>query len=364
LVLCTILLLVLSVPNPVALGVATVAAIIPAVFYSLLVIYLDRYEAEPWYTLLGAFLWGAVVAVVFSVIAQLVAGGIVHSAYGAGASEFFGLVIGAPVSEELTKGAALLVLLLLFRHEFDNTLDGIVYGALVGLGFAMTENILYFGTTYQAEGPVGFGFLFVLRAVLGGFAHALYTATTGAAIGWARAQYGRGFRRVLVPLGGITLAILLHALWNGSIYAFSTWFGDDASAWTVLLIIFGGPIFFILPGVVTAVVIAVIVNRRVLRILKEQLGAEVPAGVISPEEYAALTDARLRRTTSWRVLREGGVRRWLAWRRFNRLAADLAFQKYHASRGELGRRGLRSYSDTALRHRIIAARGRMGTVSG
>src|SRR2546423_1696685 len=80
-------------------------------------------------------------------------------------------------------------------------LDGIVYGSLVGIGFAMTENVLYFGREYVQDGLVGVGLLFYFRVVLGGLGHALYTGTTGAALGYAREIQHRWLGLLLVPLG-------------------------------------------------------------------------------------------------------------------------------------------------------------------
>jgi len=349
---CVILLLVLSIPNPIALGLSTIAAVVPAIGYSLIVLYIDRYEAEPWYTLLGAFLWGAVVAVVFSVILELIADSIVFAAYGPEASEFIGLAVTAPIVEELTKGAALVVLLIAFRNEFDDVLDGIVYGALVGLGFAMTENILYFGAVFLEEGIVGLGVLFVLRVVLGGFAHALYTGTTGAALGWARSQYGRGALRVLVPLGGLLLAILQHALWNGTAYYLAENTGDDAS-WSELLLIFlFEPAAFLLPPLITVAIIAEVANRRQLRIIREQLSDEVARGTLTGSALVTLSDARLRRRASRTAFTSGNLERWSTQRRFMQIASDLAYQKYHRSRGETHRRGLRRRTDDQLRREL------------
>ena len=50
----------------------------------------------------------------------------------------------APLIEEPTK-AIILFAIVRSRH-FDNTTDGFVYGAAAGLGFAMTENFMYFGS--------------------------------------------------------------------------------------------------------------------------------------------------------------------------------------------------------------------------
>ena len=53
------------------------------------------------------------------------------------------LELGAPVTEEASKGLFLLLLLWWRRAELDGVLDGIVYAGMVGIGFAFTENILY-----------------------------------------------------------------------------------------------------------------------------------------------------------------------------------------------------------------------------
>ena len=47
--------------------------------------------------------------------------------------------ISAPIAEEITKALGVLLIFWLLRAEFDNLRDGIVYGALVGLGFNWFE---------------------------------------------------------------------------------------------------------------------------------------------------------------------------------------------------------------------------------
>ncbi|MEZ4568885.1 MAG: PrsW family intramembrane metalloprotease [Thermomicrobiales bacterium] len=342
-----------SVPNPVALAIASFAAIVPATVYSFMVLLLDRFESEPWYTLLGAFIWGAVVAVVFSVIFGSIAGGIVIVAWGEEAANLFGLVIGAPLFEESTKGAALLVLLLAFRHELDSMLDGIIYGALVGLGFAMTENILYFGSFFLDGGLAGLIVGFFIRAGIGGFSHAIFTACTGAGIGWARSQYGKGAWRFVVPFAGLGLAMFLHGSWNGSAVIGGYL---DASPGALLLMI--GFLFFglVVPPFITILIIAYLSWKRQLQILRVQLADEVNQGTITAEEYTMLTDPGLRRRKHWGTLFSRGVRRWLQQHRFSRLTSQLALQKHHASQGELEPRGLMKRSDAELRADIASAR--------
>src|SRR5262249_52130211 len=47
--------------------------------------------------------------------------------------------ISAPIAEEIAKALGVLLIFWLLRAEFDNMRDGIVYGALVGLGFNWFE---------------------------------------------------------------------------------------------------------------------------------------------------------------------------------------------------------------------------------
>ena len=198
------------------LAVATVLAVVPTLAYLWYVLSLDRYEKEPLRAVAFAFGWGAVGAVIFSVFAELFFAGFAILAAGEDDADTLTLVVGAPVIEEAFKGLALLLLLWFYRQEFDNVLDGVVYGAVVGLGFAMTENIGYFIIAYEEDGASGLGELFV-RAVINGFGHAMYTGIVGAAIGWSRSRYARGAARIAVPVLGYLIAVLLHMLWNGGV---------------------------------------------------------------------------------------------------------------------------------------------------
>ena len=51
--------------------------------------------------------------------------------------------VTGPFLEELSKGFVLFLLFLMLPNEFDGLLDGLIYGALVGIGFAMVENVKY-----------------------------------------------------------------------------------------------------------------------------------------------------------------------------------------------------------------------------
>jgi RsiW-degrading membrane proteinase PrsW (M82 family) len=194
-------------------GMIVLTAAAPAVVYAWLLTRIDSAQPEPFPALLAALLGGAVVAAYCShtINAWLLAwAGMLTSADQARplAGGF-----GAPVVEEIAKAGALLVLFALLGRQARGALDGIVYGGLIGMGFAFTENVVYLTFALLGGGAAGLAQAVYVRALLGGFNHAAFTATTGAALGWARSAAGVG-GRWLVPVVGLGLAIIQHVGWN------------------------------------------------------------------------------------------------------------------------------------------------------
>ena len=125
----------------------------------------------------------------------------------------------AGVFEELAKGVAVLLLYLVMRDEFHDVVDGIVYGAAVGLGFNFMESIAYMTNLYaifapEGSGSIAAGFQWYARQVLGlFFGHATYTALIGAGIGVAR-QLPRRRQKVVAIISGFIIAIAAHFSWD------------------------------------------------------------------------------------------------------------------------------------------------------
>src|SRR5207237_10447130 len=65
----------------------------------------------------------------------------------------------AGILEELAKGLAVLMLFLIMRNEVDDVVDGIVYGAAVGLGFNLLESMSYMMIMYSAFSAEGVGWV-------------------------------------------------------------------------------------------------------------------------------------------------------------------------------------------------------------
>lgn len=184
---------------------------------TLLVWITRRYLVQPIFTYVVPFMFGATIAVGLSLIASVYVTPIYNSVIintGVEPMSFLATV-HAPIFEELFKGLGLALMFLVFRNFFRTPHDGVIYGMLIGIGFAFTENVQYFiqhGSTTE-----GFWMLLLSRVFGSLLTHATFTAATGLVMGWAIARFGNsGMKIFLGWLIGLTVAIAGHALWNGS----------------------------------------------------------------------------------------------------------------------------------------------------
>ena len=89
----------------------------------------------------------------------------------------------APFVEEILKGCGVVLIYLIARDEVDDVMDGFVYGAICGLGFAIVEDVFYFMAVFGGQ-PAGVLQGFWLRVVASGlYGHVLYTGLVGMAVG-------------------------------------------------------------------------------------------------------------------------------------------------------------------------------------
>ena len=202
------------------LGLAAVASLVPiAVLW-----YLDRRERESRFLFAVAILWGALIgtglalplntAVVVAVARWLSHNPALKEYLGPEAALLIGAPLAAPLVEEFVKALGVLALFWLLRAEFDNMRDGLIYGALVGVGFNLVEAPLYVAQGFSEYGVTSWGAQFGARFALFGLGgHALFSGIFGTFLGLAR-QTARHWLRRLAPLLGLALAVLAHALNN------------------------------------------------------------------------------------------------------------------------------------------------------
>ena len=300
--------------------IALLGTLIPTTLYVLLVWWLDRYEKEPIWLLFLAFLWGAIPAAILSLIAEVILEIPAVAVGGEGLlTELVGASLIAPLVEETFKGVALLGLLLVFRREFDGVLDGIIYGAMIGFGFAFSEDLFAYFLPILSEKGLGAGLINILmRSIVFGFNHAFWTAIIGATLGYARLARQRG-RSLMVPIAGWMLAVTLHGIHNTGATLVEQTF---CLSLVVSFMAAWGGVFILL-------LVSYLMLRRQSRWIARGLIEEVRRGALTYPEFQLLRSAGRRSRLRWRAWRLGGREAYRAVGRYYQCATELAFRKHH-----------------------------------
>lgn len=302
---------------PLTLGVVLLsltAAIIPTLFFVILIYWVDRYEKEPIWLLAAAFLWGAVPSIIAALILNGIFSAPSYFLFGPEIGDFAGVALVAPIVEESLKGLALVGILLIWRHEVDSLLDGIIYAAMVGMGFAMVENVFYFLSVYAEGGFEAWGLNVFLRGVVFGLNHALYTSMMGIGIAIARLTPSL-FVGSLALFMGWLMAVFLHFVHN-------------------LSAIMGGLLLLVTIGnawggvlLMTLIIIWALVQER--RWIRVYLADEVARGTLSPAQYEIASSTRKRIGYQMGALLSHGVGGYLNASRFYYRCSELAYKKHH-----------------------------------
>jgi RsiW-degrading membrane proteinase PrsW (M82 family) len=262
---------------------------------ALVVRWLDGYEREPRSLMIGAFLWGLLVAPLFSSLGNDFWGVVIAKLGGAEFASRWSSAITAPIVEETYKYLGIVVLFLIARAEFDDLIDGFVYGALVGLGFAVAEDILYFmfvfgGSVQQVIDG------FYLRVILSGlYGHVTFTGIAGIGLAYfVSHRFDRPLlNRLAVAAGLLLLAMTAHFVWN------SPWLWRELPL--ELATMFKG-----LPFLIGLIVLLWLARKRENDALSEVLAGEIGRPGLLAGEMEVLRNARARRAAARRVRQSAG----------------------------------------------------------
>ena len=255
---------------------------------------LDLYEREPLSLVFGALVWGAVAATVLAGIANAGWGLVVARVGGAAFAAEWTAALTAPFVEESLKVAGVILIYLIARNEMDDMMDGFVYGAMVGLGFALVEDVFYFiaifgGTT----GGVLAGFY--VRVVSSGFyGHVLYTGLAGMGVAYFVSRRGEVTfgRRLAVALGLFAAGVAGHFLWNSPWLNFFPETVNGPGDWLRI------PLAAAVKGAPLLLFVVVLVNlarRRERMWLEAALRSEVGSPALSEPELRVLLNPPARR---------------------------------------------------------------------
>ena len=291
-------------------------ALVVAVIYLILLRLIDLNEKEPVWSLALVLFAGAIIGAIATAV--------INDDFRV--QEVFGVAITAEVSKfiALAVGVAALEGISRLRgwSEFNGVIDGLVYGAAAGLGFAVGEAFVRelsigAGSTIFGEEESTLGVIWT--TLLNGLAEGLFGAIIGAAL--AAALVARSaLLRLLWPLAGLALAILAHAGYEALADA-EALSGNEGlwRKWAALLL----PIAFVLALMVQGL-------RRESRAISEELADEAEAGVVSEDELKRLRSAGTRRSEYARMVAKGDLSGWLALRSLHNRQVQLALTERRA----------------------------------
>ena len=205
-----------------------ILAFLPPIIYTVWIRNTEKYHRERWLSIFVCFVWGATIAVIAAIILEYILNlSLTYSIEDSNILTLSMVVVIAPIVEEFTKPLALR--LKTVKKELDELEDGLIYGAVAGLGFSATENLLY-GRSFLEVSLLYFIVLISVRSFGACLLHASATAWTGYGYG----KHIMKHTSILRVLPYFILAILVHSLYN-SLLSFDI-YGALAGLFAALLL--------------------------------------------------------------------------------------------------------------------------------
>jgi RsiW-degrading membrane proteinase PrsW (M82 family) len=316
---------------PLATAAAVLLFLLYAVPFWLFVAALDYLEREPPLLQATAMAWGGLVATTISIPGVTALHNLIAKLVSPAFAASWGSAIAGPTVEELAKALGVVAIVLVARAQVNSVLDGVVYGALVGLGFQVVEDIAYAVNAVamagrgDSVGPVVATFL--LRGFLAGlWSHTLFAALAGAGIGYLVVRTDRSMAsRIGAAALALSGAWACHFLWNSPLLADGLGGGGPG--------LFAGLVLKGLPPMLMVLLLVRTARHREADYYTAELAALNDPRVATPAELYALGQGHLRVEARRYAFARAGVRGRRAVRRLQRAQARLAVE---LSRGESG----------------------------
>jgi len=257
--------------------------------------FLDFYDREPLSLVFAALGWGMIAATSLSLVGNTQWDEVIARVAGPDFAATWSAALTAPIIEESFKGIGVVLIYLIARREMNDIMDGFVYGAMVGLGFTVVEDVHYFIGAFGGtiEGIVA-GFFW--RVVVSGlYGHVIYTGLVGMGIAYFVTRKGEASlgKRWLVSAGLILSAVFAHFLWNSPLLNLIP--PEETSAGLLILLQLVTITLKGVPFLAFLVVMLVLARRRERHWLRKSIEAELGGPGLQPGELAILMDNKERR---------------------------------------------------------------------
>jgi len=201
---------------------AAAIGIVPVTWWLWVIVRKNHFGKKSPHILTEVFLWGVLAAIPASVVEMIVletgGAGVIVSRMGEmwlfseNTFELTAFLLAGLIAtiEELSKLIGIIIIFA--RHKVKSAKDGLIFGLVAGLAFAVTENGVYFAIAAQARETLDFGNSIALRFILSTSAHVIYSGTAGLFL--AKAKFSKGIRRGYFFLLAVCLPIFIHTLFN------------------------------------------------------------------------------------------------------------------------------------------------------
>jgi RsiW-degrading membrane proteinase PrsW (M82 family) len=329
---------------------ALLVTLLVAAVYLVLLRLVDLNEREPLWSVLLLFALGIAAA---ALLRLFVGSPVLELTLlpGAAASQlavFAAIAVGVAVLEGAARVRG--------WSELNGVMDGIVYGAAAGLGFATGETLL---RLLQAKGGILAGlspglFDSVWSCALSGVAGGLFGGLVGAGFG-AASQAHASAKRFALPIVGLGAAVAADAAFR--VLAHGDALGGSAAllrVWAALLL-----------PLVLAASVAVYALLQERRAIHGELASERWTGAVSDADLALLESWRRRQRAYLRVLGSGNLARAMRLMTLHNRQVQLALTKRNeAGEGHPARRAALQSEVERLRAAALDAKRSLGQLSG
>jgi hypothetical protein len=305
--------LILAAGTESGAGFALALAVVVALVYLVVLRLLDINEKEPLWALSIALVFGAVAAALVPVFT--------------GATWLLN-AFGDAFFESIAKVVALLAALAIFNaianlrgwSEINGLMDGVVYGATVGLGYAVGDAFVHqltLGST--AAATVGSPLTVLWSTLLAGLRQGLFGAIIGAGFG-AAVQARSAGQRIGYPIAGFVGAVIVHAFYFWLAHGSAA--GSSGSFRTIIAMVL--PLLLVVGLMVTSL-------GREKKAIRDELEPETGSGLVTEADLALLENPRQRRSRYLQYLSRGDFDGWQALRTRQNRQVQLALAKRRAA---------------------------------
>jgi RsiW-degrading membrane proteinase PrsW (M82 family) len=283
--------------SPYALATAVVLFGAHGVVLYLVVRWLDFPVRRSVLLLVLAVAWGGLVSTSLSLTVETWVGGFLSLFEPSPSTAIWLGATLVGITEESAKLLGVLAIVLVAPRLLSRATDGLIYGALVGLGFEEIENVVYAvratNTSHFGDSVVPVIVQFLLRGLVAGWGlHIVWSALTGAGIAWAYLNRDKSKgTRITVAALAFAVAGLCHMLWDSAL-----------ADWVVAL----GPLFLIAVVVAPLALIIAVALRGQGGVAVQRLARCSDPAVATPAELVALSSPYRRFGARWNGYVRGG----------------------------------------------------------